>query len=76
MELNLIGLGRMGANMTASLLLDGHRLGRYVRSAEAIQRVVDKGAAGAPWRADIIEQLSPRWATSWADMRAKKASGR
>ena len=45
MELGIIGLGRMGANMTERLVLGGHRLISFDRSPEAIQRVVDKGAA-------------------------------
>ncbi len=46
MELGMIGLGRMGANMTERLLLGGHKVISYDRSPEAIQRVVDKGAVG------------------------------
>ena len=59
MELGMIGLGRMGANMTERLLLGGHRVVSYDRSAEAIQHVVDKGALGAHSLADFIKQLSP-----------------
>ena len=44
MELGMIGLGRMGANMTERLLRGGHKLITYDRSPEAIQRCVDKGA--------------------------------
>ena len=58
MELGMIGLGRMGANMTERLLLGGHRVIAYDRSAEAIQRVVDKGAVGARSLADFVKQLS------------------
>jgi len=47
MELGIIGLGRMGANMTERLVLGGHRLISFDRSPEAIQRVVDKRALGA-----------------------------
>jgi 6-phosphogluconate dehydrogenase len=59
MELGMIGLGRMGANMTERLVLGGHRVVSYDRSAEAIQHVVDKGAVGAHSLADFIQQLSP-----------------
>ena len=38
MELGIIGLGRMGANMTERLVLGGHRLISFDRSPEAIQR--------------------------------------
>jgi len=59
MELGMIGLGRMGANMTERLVLGGHRVITYDRSAEAIQRVVDKGALGARSLADFVKQLTP-----------------
>jgi 6-phosphogluconate dehydrogenase len=58
MELGMIGLGRMGANMTERLLAGGHRVISYDRSPEAIQRVVDKGAVGAHSLADFIKQLT------------------
>ena len=58
MELGMIGLGRMGANMTERLVLGGHRVITYDRSAEAIERVVDKGAVGAYSLADFVKQLS------------------
>ncbi|MSP37272.1 MAG: decarboxylating 6-phosphogluconate dehydrogenase [Deltaproteobacteria bacterium] len=58
MELGMIGLGRMGANMTERLVLGGHKVVTYDRSAEAIQRVVDKGAVGAASLADFVNKLS------------------
>jgi len=54
----MIGLGRMGANMTERLVLGGHKVITYDRSAEAIQRVVDKGALGAASLTDFVEKLS------------------
>ena len=61
MELGMIGLGRMGANMTERLLRGGHRVFSYDRSVEAIQRTVDKGAVGVNSLADVVKQLkSPR----------------
>jgi len=58
MELGMIGLGRMGANMTERLVLGGHRVITYDRSSEAVQRVVDKGALGAHSLTDFVKQLS------------------
>ena len=58
MELGMIGLGRMGANMTERLVLGGHKVITYDRSAEAIQRVVDKGAVGAASLTDFVKKLS------------------
>jgi 6-phosphogluconate dehydrogenase len=58
MELGMIGLGRMGANMAERLVLGGHSIVSYDRSPEAIQRVVEKGAQGAHSLADFVKQLS------------------
>jgi 6-phosphogluconate dehydrogenase len=54
----MIGLGRMGANMTERLVRGGHKVITYDQSAEAIQRVVAKGALGAHSLADFVKQLS------------------
>jgi 6-phosphogluconate dehydrogenase len=61
MELGMIGLGRMGANMTERLLKGDHRVVAYDRDSAAIERVVDKGALGAESIQSLVEQLaSPR----------------
>jgi 6-phosphogluconate dehydrogenase len=59
MELGMIGLGRMGANMTERLVRGGHRVVSYDRSPEAIQRVVDIGGVGAHSLSDFVKQLAP-----------------
>lgn len=58
MELGMVGLGRMGANMTERLVRGGHKVVSYDRNPEAIQRVVDIGATGAHSLADFVNQLS------------------
>ena len=61
MELGMIGLGKMGAFMTERLVRGGHRVVGFDRDAAAVQRVVDKGAAGADSLEKIIGQLkAPR----------------
>jgi 6-phosphogluconate dehydrogenase len=47
MELGMIGLGRMGANMTERLVRGGHRVVGFDPSEEARMRVADKGADSA-----------------------------
>ncbi len=59
MELGMIGLGRMGANMAERLIQGGHRVVGYDRSTEAIARTVATGVAGADSLAALIEQLPP-----------------
>jgi 6-phosphogluconate dehydrogenase len=55
----MIGLGRMGANMTERLLRGGHQVVGYDASAEAVRRVGEKGAAGADSLASLVRQLGP-----------------
>ena len=61
MELGMIGLGKMGGFMTERLVRGGHRVVGYDRDAAAIQRVTDKGAAGADSLDKLFAQLkAPR----------------
>jgi 6-phosphogluconate dehydrogenase len=61
MELGMIGLGKMGAFMTERLVRGGHRVVGFDRDAAAVQRVVDKGAAGIDSVEKLIGQLkAPR----------------
>ncbi len=59
MELGMIGLGRMGANMTERLLGGGHRVVAYDRSPEAVQRVAGKGAVGVDSLEAVVQALKP-----------------
>ena len=59
MELCMIGLGKMGANMTERLTKAGHRVVGYAPHPESVQRVVDVGAAGAESIEDLASQLEP-----------------
>jgi len=63
MELGLVGLGRMGANMSRRLLRDGHRVVGYARHLETVQGLMADGSisAGATSLADLVKQLrAPR----------------
>jgi 6-phosphogluconate dehydrogenase len=61
MQLGMIGLGRMGANMVQRLLGGGHHVVAYARRPEAVQAIVQQGAAGASSLADLVAQLdAPR----------------
>ena len=61
MELGMIGLGRMGGNMVQRLLLGGHWVVTYDRSAPAVAASQSQGAAGASSLEDLVGQLtSPR----------------
>jgi 6-phosphogluconate dehydrogenase len=61
MDIAMVGLGKMGANMTERLLLGGHRVVAYDRSAEAVAASVAKGASGAESLEAAVAALpSPR----------------
>ena len=47
MRVAMIGLGKMGGNMTARLLKKGHEVVAFDRSAEAVQRAASLGARAA-----------------------------
>ena len=61
MRLAMIGLGRMGGNMSERLIKGGHEVVVYARKAEEVQRYVSKGATGASSVSDITTKLkAPR----------------
>lgn len=61
MQIAMIGLGRMGGNMTERLLRHGHQVVAFDRSPEAIDKYAKLGAAPATDLASAISQLpSPR----------------
>lgn len=61
LQLGMIGLGRMGANMVLRLLRDGHRCTVFDRSQDAVASLVKEGATGADSLADFISKLdAPR----------------
>ena len=57
MQLGMIGLGRMGANMVARLIKAGHDLHVYDAHNEPVQALVGKGATGSTSLPDFIKGL-------------------
>ncbi len=58
MQLGMVGLGRMGGDMTRRLREDGHEVVVYDLSQEAINALAEVGATGASGVADMVSQLS------------------
>ena len=58
MQLGMIGLGRMGGNMTERLLRDGHQVIVYDRSADAIAASARLGATAAGGLEDMVAKLA------------------
>src|SRR5579875_1433207 len=59
MQLGMIGLGRMGANMVRRLMRGGHELVVFDRSADAVAGLGKEGASGATALADFVSKLKP-----------------
>jgi 6-phosphogluconate dehydrogenase len=57
MQLGMIGLGRMGANMVRRLLRNGHTCVVFDRSPAVVNEMVGEKAAGATSLADLVNQL-------------------
>ena len=58
MELGIVGLGRMGANMARRLMKDGHTIVAYDVSADAVKALEGEGATGASSLEDLAAKLS------------------
>jgi 6-phosphogluconate dehydrogenase len=64
MQLGMIGLGRMGANLVRRLMRDGHRCVAYDVNTAAVDALVAEGATGASSLEDFVAKLDqPR--TAW-----------
>jgi 6-phosphogluconate dehydrogenase len=59
MEIGMVGLGRMGANMAERLVRGSHRVIGYTRDAATVARVALTGVVGASSLADLAGKLAP-----------------
>ena len=59
MQLAMIGLGRMGGNMTERLLRGGHSVVAYAPHADVVEKYARLGATGAHSLADVVRKLQP-----------------
>ena len=57
MQIGMVGLGRMGANMVRRLMRGGHRCVVFDRSPDAVKQLVGEGATGVGALADFVQQL-------------------
>jgi len=57
MQLGMIGLGRMGANMVRRLLQGGHQCVVFDMSAKAVQELTQEKAVGASSLADFVKKV-------------------
>ena len=57
MRIGFIGLGRMGGNMVRRLLLDGHQIVAYNRTAEKTREIATEGAVPAFSLEELVSKL-------------------
>ena len=61
MKIGMVGLGKMGGNMTKRLLKDGHQVAAYARNPVSVRAAEEAGAYCATSLEDLVENLeSPR----------------
>ncbi|MDP3972873.1 MAG: decarboxylating 6-phosphogluconate dehydrogenase, partial [Candidatus Nanopelagicales bacterium] len=61
MQLGMVGLGRMGANLVRRIMRDGHQAVVYDTNPEAVAALAAEGAVGASSLADLAAKLdAPR----------------
>jgi 6-phosphogluconate dehydrogenase len=58
MQLGMVGLGRMGANLVRRLMRDGHECVVYDVNPEAVQPLAGEGATGAASLDDFVAKLA------------------
>ena len=59
MQIGMIGLGRMGANLSRRLIKHGHTVVVHDQSAETVATLAGDGAKPASSLADVVRQLTP-----------------
>jgi len=59
MQLGMIGLGRMGANMVRRLMKHGHQCVVFDMSPDAVKGLAGEGAVGATSLDDFVAKLTP-----------------
>ncbi len=65
MQLGMVGLGRMGANMTTRLIAGGHSVIAYDRSADAVKASAAGGATGASSLAELAAKFTQTPRVIW-----------
>ena len=60
MKLAMIGLGKMGANMTERLIRGGHDVVAFDLRDDAVEAAVEVGAEAASSLEDVVARLAPR----------------
>jgi len=73
MQIGLVGLGRMGANMVRRLQKSGHTCTVFDLNADNVKKLTAEGSAGADSLADLVKKL-PKPRAVWIMVPAGKAT--
>ena len=72
MQLGMVGLGRMGANMTERLIKGGHSVVAFDRDPAAVARIAAIGAVAASSLSDLVSKLEGKPKAVWIMVPAGK----
>src|SRR5579872_2207565 len=72
MQIGMVGLGRMGANMTTRLLQGGHSVVVYDRAPDAVAKSAAEGATAAGSLQELVAKLSGKPKVVWIMVPAGK----
>ena len=59
MQMGMVGLGRMGANMVRRLMRDGHECVVYDVRPESVAALESEGATGASSLEELVAEADP-----------------
>src|SRR5580692_9685686 len=65
MQIGMVGLGKMGGNMSRRLMKAGHRCVVYARSANAREALAKDGATATASLADLVRALKEKPRVVW-----------
>ena len=65
MQLGMVGLGRMGANMTTRLMQGGHEVVVYDRNSVAVTQSASEGAVGSSSLAELVSKVTGKPKVVW-----------
>lgn len=74
MQLGMVGLGRMGANMTTRLLQGGHDVVVWDRNSNSVATAVSSGAVGSSTLSELASKLEGKPKVVWIMVPAGKVT--
>jgi 6-phosphogluconate dehydrogenase len=74
MQIGMIGLGKMGGNMSRRLMKAGHNLVVFARNAKAREGLAKEGATAAVSLADVVKKLGKKPRAVWLMLPAGQAT--